>query len=98
MKSDTQAANEVRKRLVERRIAQVKRRLVMLSLLCLCLPAGLWLALQGEKPSVLPRPAALGNMTSAYGADAGGYVLVGIICFVLGIAVAAICIKKGGKK
>lgn len=76
----------------ERRVAQA---LAGLSLTCGSLLVTCIMLLIPKSPADAPM--------AAYGAfllpgEAGGYVLAGVIAFVLGVAFAVICVKRGGNK
>lgn len=68
---------------------------------CIVLVVGLAAVLQGIMPEQPPESTGLYSATLLADSSVGGYILVGVASFVLGVAVTLMCvkyIKRNGEK
>lgn len=102
MKSDREVANEVRRRMDNLRAknARRKNRLYTASAIAasLALVVGLAITLPGIVPETVSETPGLQGATLLAGGGAGGYVLIGVVGFVLGAAVTLLCLRLFKKK
>lgn len=101
MRDNRQVTREVERRIGELRTRRAKRksRLYAATAIasCLALVVGLSLFLPGIVPESVPESSELYRGTLLADSSTGGYVLVGVLAFVLGVVVTLLIIRRREK-
>lgn len=101
MTSDRDIAREALRRVEGLSHKHAARRRTLLSAsaaaAALILVVGVSLLIPNAVPSGITK-TSLGVATLSTGEAAGGYVLVGVIAFVLGVVVTIFCLRQSGNK
>ncbi|MDL2238296.1 DUF4179 domain-containing protein [Christensenellaceae bacterium OttesenSCG-928-K19] len=97
MRTNKEITKEVQRRIAELREQKTKRKGRIYAAVsvaaCIVLVVGLAVALPNIVPDTSPESLDMYNATLLAGSGAGGYVLIGVIGFVLGVVVTLLFSK-----
>lgn len=102
MRDNKDVTREVERRAAGLRAQNARRSSVLYAIAavasCVILIVALAFAMPGIVPESFPEASGLYSATLLVDSSAGGYVLIGVVGFVLGVVVTLFCVQYGKKK